>query len=232
MSAWRIVFGGAANGAEQMALDESLAREALPTARLFTWNPPAMSLGWKQPRPAWLEPKRWQAAGLELVERPTGGGVAVHGSDCSIAVVVPRDASIPLGVVMATVCRSAVRICRSYGVEAETVVDVRGTRRVIYCLTELSSYAVLAGSRKLAGFALRRYPQSWLIQGSLLVGPIPAPLAAAMPEETRRQFAARAVALSEAAGRALRAQDVAKRWGTSWAEWWDELLVNELVDAV
>ena len=232
MSSWRVVFGGASSAAEQMALDDRLAREAAPAVRVFTWNPAAVSLGLKQPRPAWLDPIRWQAAGLEFVERPTGGGLAVHGSDCSIAVVVPREAAIPLEAVMASVCRSAVRLCRSYGVEADAVVDVPGARRVTYCLAETSPYAVMSGSRKLAGFALRRYPNSWLIQGSLLVGPLPAVLAGAMPIEARRQFGARAVSLSEAAGRSIRAQDAAKRWGTSWAAWWDELLVSELVNAV
>ena len=229
---WRVLFGGASSAAEHMALDESLARTAAASVRVFTWNPPAVSLGLKQPIPAWLEPAAWRAAGLELIERPTGGGLAVHGSDCSIAVVVPRETSIPLDALMATVCRSAVRMCRGYGVEAEPVMDVPGARRVTYCLTELSPYAVMAGPRKLAGFALRRYAQSWLIQGSLLVGAMPERLAAAMPEEARRQFEARAITLSEAAGRAIRAQDVARRWGTSWAEWWDDLLVSELVDAV
>ena len=232
MSPWRVVFGGASTAAEHMALDESLARKAEASVRVFTWNPPAVSLGLKQPRPEWLEPSAWTAAGLELVERPTGGGLAVHGSDCSIGVVVPREASILLAAVMATVCRSAVRLCRGYGVQAEPIVDVPGARRVTYCLTEPSSYAVMAGPRKLAGFALRRYPESWLIQGSLLVSPVPDRLNAAMPAEARRQFEARAIALSEAAGRPVRAQDVARRWGTSWAEWWDELLVSELVHAV
>ena len=232
MSSWRIVFGGALGAAEQMALDETLAREAEPAVRVFTWNPAAVSLGLKQPRPAWLDPVQWRAAGLELIERPTGGGLAVHGSDCSIAIVVPREAAIPLEAVMASVCRSAVRLCHSYGVETDAVVDVPGARRVTYCLTEVSPYAVMSGSRKLAGFALRRYSNSWLIQGSLLVGQIPAALAGAMPIEARRQFGARAVSLSEAAGRSIRARDAAKRWGTSWATWWDELLVSELVDAV
>ena len=232
MSCWRVVFGGASDAGEQMALDDALAREAGPAVRVFTWNPPAVSLGLKQPRPAWLDAGRWRAAGLELVERPTGGGLAVHGSDCSIAVVVPREAAIPLDAVMSSVCQSAVRLCRSYGVEADAIVEAPGARRVTYCLTEPSPYAVMSASRKLAGFALRRYPQSWLIQGSLLVGAVPAPLAAAMPDDARRQFEARAIALSEAAGRSMRPQDVAKRWGTSWAMWWDELLVSELVDAV
>jgi lipoate-protein ligase A len=232
MSGWRVLFGGASGAARQMALDEALARAGAPAARLFTWNPPAASLGWKQPRPAWLDPERFRAAGLELVERPTGGGLAVHGTDCSIAVVVPREAGLPLSAVMSMVCRSAVRICRTYGVEAQPVLDAPAAGRVTYCLAEPSPYAVMVGARKVAGFGLRRYPHSWLIQGSLLVRAIPYPLAELMSADGRGQFAAQAIHLAEAAGRPVREEDVASRWAAAWPGWWDELLTQELAHAV
>lgn len=225
---WRIVLDGDARAEEHMPLDETLARRAEPAARFFTWAPAGISLGWKQPRPAWLDPARWAAAGLTLTERPTGGGLAVHGSDCSIAVVIPRALNIPLAALMRSVCESTTRLCRSYGVDAQVLLDAPAEGRITYCLTELSPYAVLVGTRKVAGFALRRYPQSWLIQGSLLVRPLPRVLAEAMPEAARRVYASRAVSLSEAAGRTVREPDAMARWAGHWAAWWDEALTEEL----
>ncbi len=245
VNGWRILLDGEERAERQMALDEGLAHRAEPTVRFFTWKPAGVSLGWKQPRPAWLDPVRWSAAGLALCERPTGGGIAVHGSDLSLAVVVPRTFVLPLAVLMRTACENAVRLCRSYGADAEPLADppveppgqVRGSSctplrgdipsrgaggRITYCLTELSPYAVMVGTRKVAGFALRRYPQSWLIQGSLLVRSLPRALADAMPEEARRGYAARAIPLAEAAVGRVTETDVAARWAERWTAWWEE----------
>lgn len=221
-TAWRIVAGGEERAERHMPLDERLARRAERVARFFTWTPPGLSLGWKRERPAWLEPDRWAAAGLALVERPTAGGIAVHGSDLSVTVVLPRALNLPLAVLMRSVCESAARLCRSYGADAQPLVETPAKGRVTYCLTELSPYAVLVGPRKIAGFALRRYPQSWLIQGSLLVRPLPRGVAEAMPEGARRAFDARAIPLAEAAGCEINEADAAARWAQHWAAWWEE----------
>ncbi|MBI2104765.1 MAG: hypothetical protein HYT90_04175 [Candidatus Omnitrophica bacterium] len=218
---WRIFIDGPRPAAEQMARDEALAQTPVPTARLYRWAPPAISLGWKQPRPEWCEPARWTAAGLEAVERPTGGGIAVHGSDVSIGVVVPRAAGCHLDTLMSAVCGSAAELCRAYGVAASTLLDAPADGRVTCCLAEPSPYAVLVGGRKVAGFALRRYPWAWLIQGSLLVRPIPEGLARAMPSEAIRELETRAVSLAEAAGETVTEQEAAERWAAHWASWWE-----------
>ena len=248
-SEWRIIVDGPRPAAEQMARDEALAQEAAAAVRFYRWAPPAVSLGWKQPRPEWLQPARWAAAGvmvkfggcrgvaqrqdppnlttaavgLEAVERPTGGGIAVHGSDVSLGVAVPRAGGVRLDTLMDAACRSAVALCRSYGVAARATLDAPDGGRVTYCLSEASPYAVLVGGRKVAGFALRRYPRAWLIQGSLLVRPIPEALARAMPSEAIRGLEGRAVSLAEAAAEteAVTERGAAERWAAHWASWWE-----------
>ena len=222
-----MIIGGAQRAAEQMARDVALAREAVPSVRLFTWQPPALSLGFKQARPDWLAAAkrdlRW-----ELIERPTGGGMAVHGSDVSVAVVMPREVRVPLEALMGTICRSAIRLCGTYGIAAHSLLRVPAAERVTYCLAEPSSYAVMAGGRKVAGFALRRYPKTWLIQGSMLVGPLPEVLREVLPPEARRQLAHYATPLSSLANAPVSAADAARRWAAHWSEWWDATLVEEL----
>ena len=205
-----------------MSLDEALAQEGLPAVRFFTWKPAGISLGWKQPRPEWLEAERWTRAGLALVERPTGGGMALHGSDLSVSVVIPRDFRLPLGALMDAVCRSTTRLCRAFGARAEALLDCPSRARVVYCLAEPSSYAVLHGSRKLAGFALRRFRHSWLIQGSLLVRPLSPMLSEALPSPVRAAFESRACSLSEAAGCPVTEPAAAGRWAESWGDWWED----------
>ena len=217
MNAWRLLIDTQRSAAEQMAVDERLASDAIPTARFFRWDPPAISLGWKQLSPEW-------AAGLDVVERPTGGGIAFHGSDVSWSVVLPRTHILSLHALMKTVCDSAMRVCASYGVPAETLVDCPGPQRITYCLTQPSAYAVLIGEQKVAGAALRRYPASWLIQGSLLVRPLPEQLRCALPAVVAAQLDQQAISLEQAAGHPLNEQQVIDRWAANWSAWWDASL--------
>lgn len=240
-----------------MAFDERLAQEAVLLVRLFTWEPPAVSFGCRQPRPEWFDEVRWRGSGLEWVERPTGGGIALHGSDVSLAVVVPRAIGLPLDQLMDLVCQSAVRLCRSYGLNAAPQVQTERPRRITYCLTELSPYAVsldpstrapdlAEGSRsgfrptgamrefgglhgyKVGGFALRRYRESWLIQGSLLVRPLPRRLIQAIPREVADALGQRALSLAEASATPVTESDAMRRWAAHWGAWWEELLLEQL----
>ena len=226
-TAWRILLGGAQSAAEQMALDAALAQETAPTVRLFTWQPPALSLGFMQPKPSWLasapQDERW-----ELVERPTGGGIAVHGSDVSVAVIVPREVPVHVATLLRAVCQSAVELCGTYGVAAHALLHVPAAERVTYCLAEPSSYAVIAAGKKLAGFALRRYPKTWLIQGSMLLGPLPGALHDALPPDAVRQLTDRAMSLSSLTASPVSEADAARRWAAHWSAWWQMGLVEEL----
>lgn len=228
MPVWRILRQSAASAREQMAVDERLAQEAMLTVRFFRWAPPAVSLGMKQAIPSWLEASSRRRNGLEVVRRPTGGGIALHGSDLSLSVVVPRALGVPLQALMRAACQSGLALCRYYGVEATAYLD-RTPARVTHCLAETSSYAVMVEGWKVAGFAIRRYAQTWLIQGSLLVRPLPSALVDALPAELVGLLRSRAMALSDVAeSPSLDMADVERQWAERWSEWWEEALVEEL----
>jgi len=214
---WRVLLDGPRPAAAQMRFDERLIRLGVPTVRFFTWHPPAVSLGFKQTPPEWLTPSQWSAQGLELVERPTGGGMAFHGSDVSLSVVVPRASAVPLELIMRTVCQSAVQVCRAFGAEATALIDVQTEGRITYCLTQPSPYAVLIGARKVAGFAVRRYPDGWLIQGSLLVRRLPGLLARALPSDLLQRVEREAMPLCPFGGTTER--EVAREWAERWRSW-------------
>lgn len=218
MADWRLLIEGPRPAREQMARDAQLGEDARPTVRWFTWDPPAVSLGLKQEVPAWLRALAWRQSGLDWVRRPSGGGIAFHGSDVSLAVAVPRALSVPLDALMRAVCESATQVCRSFGVAARPVLQTPGAGRITYCLAERSPYAVMAGSKKVAGFALRRLASSWLIEGSMLVKPLPDRLAAGVPAEVLDELRAQAMPLAEAAPSPMAEHDVMSRWAGSWAE--------------
>ncbi len=218
---WRVVVDEPQAAGEQMAVDIRAAQAALPAFRAFLWEPPAVSLGYRQVPPDWMSRGPAVSDRLERVERPTGGGLALHGSDVSVALVVPRAAGVGLHAMMSAVCDSAVWLCRIAGVEASAEVEVARRSPIAYCLTEHSPYAVFLDGRKVAGFAVRRFPDAWLVQGSLLVNALPRALAAVLPREVAEAYARRAVPLAQAAGTPLLERDIAQRWARLWPECWD-----------
>ncbi len=216
---WRLLRFDADSAAEQMAFDEALAREGRPTVRLFAWRTPAISLGLRQARPAWLTAAACAEHGVEVVERPTGGAVAVHGSDLSCAVVAPHGLGFGLRPLMAAVCETIAEGLRQVGA-AVAWHDAGDSTRLEYCLAQDSPYALRIGARKLGGFAVRRFAAGWLVQGSWLVGPMPEAIRRVMPTGVAAMYDAKASNLREAAGRAVTIDEVSESvleaWRTAW----------------
>lgn len=84
------------SGAEQMRLDLALLRWAAsgPTrfaARTYEWERPTLSLGRAEPFPEGWDPAAIEAAGVEVVRRPTGGDAVLHDEEVTFAVA----ASVP-----------------------------------------------------------------------------------------------------------------------------------------
>ena len=211
---WRLIFETDRPAEQQMLVDERLAQEGRPVLRLFTWRPWAMSLGWKQPRPEWLARCATRTSNIVVVERPTGGGIACHGTDVSWSVVMPRTEAPSVHHLASSVSWTVANLCESFGAPARALVDVRGSRRITVCLCEPSNYAVMTGMRKLAGLAIRRYHDSWLVQGSLLVRPLPSRVLEVLPSRVRHDWRACTVSLSEAAGRDITEEMAVQRWMT------------------
>jgi len=87
----RFIAFDVADAATNMAMDEAileahLAGLAPPTLRLYGFKPPAVSLGHTQKVPDGLL-MRTQAAGFDLVRRPTGGRAVLHFGDLTYSFV-------------------------------------------------------------------------------------------------------------------------------------------------
>lgn len=217
---WAVLVKEGRTAAEQMAVDVELAEIGRPVFRLFRWPRPAVSLGLKKPAPSWVDPERFAQLGIEVVERPTGGALAVHGSDLSCSVVLPIACGMRLSELMEQVCGSVARAVSIFDVAARHCVDGPGAR-IDYCLTQESPYAIMVGKKKLCGFAVRRYADNWLIQGSLLVRALPDAFTRVMPPEILAAFRDRAVSLEQAAGCRITDEELVVRMIASWAQTWE-----------
>ena len=84
------------SGAEQMAIDRALLDWAASDGsravfRTYAWSRPTLSLGRTEPYPKGWNPVSIQAAGIDVVRRPTGGDAVLHDGELTFAVA----ASLP-----------------------------------------------------------------------------------------------------------------------------------------
>ena len=166
----------ARSGAENMRLDRALLARADhdptsdPVLRVYSWTPPAVSLGFHQSADA-LDPERLRAHGIDLVRRPTGGAAVLHHEEITYSVSGPlglpelgrRVLSIHDGI--AAVLRGTLA---ALGVAARAGGD--GRPRDFACFAAAGGHEIAVDGRKLLGSALRRGRHAFLQHGSLLVG--------------------------------------------------------------
>ncbi len=91
---WRLIPPMVAPGALHMAIDAWLLEQHLhhghpPALRFYTWDPPAISLGFSQRRnlPEHWYGLTWRGQPVDLVQRPTGGRGVLHQGDLTYALV-------------------------------------------------------------------------------------------------------------------------------------------------
>ena len=167
----------ALNVYEQMAVDETLARESVaePVLRFYHWTAgPAVTFGYAQ----FYELVRQQVplqAG-PLCRRPTGGGLVFHGQDLTFSLIFPSET-----------LRPQVMYARLHGAIEQAFVQAGMIQPVRQKPVAPAAYApqqngiasgcfarpveddLLADGHKILGGALRRFEKVTLYQGSLQV---------------------------------------------------------------
>jgi lipoate-protein ligase A len=152
-----------------MAVDEALLLcGAGPALRLYTWSGPAVSLGYRQDPPAWIE--RARTDGLEVVRRATGGGAVLHAGDLTYAVVAPLGTpGLPDDLLGSyTWIRSVLlEALASLGLEVRPAGCAAGAERLAVCFAGATGLEVELAGRKLVGSAQRRTARGFLQHGSI-----------------------------------------------------------------
>ncbi len=184
---WRLIHHGAGSPDWNMAVDRALLdtaveSEAIPTLRLFWWNPHALSLGANQNADGVIDWTALTTDGYGVVRRPTGGRAILHAEELTYSVVAPAP---PGGITAAyrwladglrgglaeagiTVDLERMHTSRDTGNRAERQGSALETRHP--CFSTAGRYELMAGGRKLVGSAQYRNG-GWLMQhGSILLG--------------------------------------------------------------
>ena len=204
----RVLSTPGCSAAYNMAVDEVLLdacrRDAcqldaeMMALRIYSWCPPAVSIGYGQEAEKEIDPGQCERYGIDLVRRITGGRAVLHDQELTYSLVAPE--SHPAlggrsGVMLRAVSEAMVETLKHFDISAEPAMEGRcgsgGNDDV--CFTATGRYEITVAGRKLAGSAQRRSRGVVLQHGSLLLGPghrrLPLLMAAHEPE--RRETIAR-----------------------------------------
>jgi len=179
---WRVLVTEPADGATNMAVDETLWRgrragTSPPTIRFFAWAPSTVSLGYGQPLDRHVNVEACRRLGVGLVRRPTGGSAIYHdGPERELTYSVMATAG-DLGIggdLLETyqwIGRALLRGLQALGAPAELVPERPPAGPVpAFCFARTGVFEIEAGGRKLVGSAQRRQGDSFLQHGAVLLG--------------------------------------------------------------
>ena len=179
-----------------MAVDETLlescaagAHPTVPTLRLYSWRPAALSLGRFQCSNGAYDAAYLREHGIDLVRRPTGGMAVLHEYERTYAVIAPLRSppfSGSVREIYAKIARALRLALRRLGLDARALVGQAapgpGRRRDAdtACFGSRSNHEISVDGRKLVGSAQLRRRSAFLQHGSILLQADPARLAQAI----------------------------------------------------
>ncbi len=184
MNSWKLLDTGANIGAYNMAVDEELlaraqAGETVPVLRLYTWSPPAVSLGRFQDIGTAVNAGACKRLGFDIVRRITGGRAVLHHRELTYSIAARTDNPLFSPTVLGTykiIAEGLVAGLRNLGLAVEMVSRsgryaklVNKDAKEAACFCSPSWYELVARGRKIAGSAQRRVAGAFLQHGSILI---------------------------------------------------------------
>ena len=179
MTIWRLLYTPPARGAWNMAVDESILEhihrgEALPTLRLYAWDPPCLSLGHAQSFKD-VDRARLNANGWEVVRRLTGGRAILHTDELTYSVTGSVEEPAFAGGVLESynhLAQALLHAIHELGLPVEMKEHVltgepAGQNLNPVCFEVPSTYEITVQDKKLIGSAQARKKEGVLQHGSL-----------------------------------------------------------------
>ena len=164
-----------ANGAEENMARDCQMLESGCHIRFYSWRAPAITLGYSQHPNEWVNLIRCHDLGVEVAQRPTGGGVVFHNRDLSWSISAPHS---ELGLTSIQQCYQKIHEAVASGIKKRLGLPLylAGCQEAIcsdqppsFCFAVPVGYDIMIASKKLAGGAIRWTKKMILYQGTLLV---------------------------------------------------------------
>jgi len=174
MQTWRLIDSTPKSGALNMAIDEAIA-EAVgkgispPTLRFYSWNPPAVSIGYFQ-KIGDVNQEECLLKNYDIVRRPTGGRAILHDRELTYSIIAPADnPHLPKDILNTykRLHQGFMVGLRKLEVMAELVSKRNKGIKSPACFFSTSIYDITVNGKKLMGSAQMRWQRVILQQGSI-----------------------------------------------------------------
>lgn len=179
---WKIIDSGKGSAEQNMAIDVKLLKhlspDASPILHLYDWEGECATYGCLVNPHTFLDMKQVKSLKLNIVKRPTGGGIIFHSYDFAFSVIVPAHCkyycknTLDNYYLINSKVKTAVEKCitldhnLSFLSEKTTPLDESCTH---FCMAAPTKYDLLVGEKKIVGSAQRRQKQGYLHQGSIAI---------------------------------------------------------------
>jgi lipoate-protein ligase A len=176
MNCYRLIVDPPADGAWNMAVDEAILEavssgDALPTLRLYAWQPACLSLGYSQSIQD-VDMERLKSRGWGLVRRLTGGRAILHADELTYALTAPVDDPLVAGSLLESYNRIAHGLLRALK-DLDLMVEINAHTPGLnsnaagpVCFEMPSAYEITFQGKKLIGSAQARRKLGVLQHGS------------------------------------------------------------------
>ncbi len=178
---WRVIEHSAKSGKFNMDFDVRLARECEEDEiflRLYEWKPYAISLGANQSEED-LDIEKVKADSIDVVKRPTGGRAILHSEELTYSFVSPNSIGLSASDLYNAISNALIEGLKIFNplfkkLEMEKLqpnfAEIIKQPSGIVCFNSSARHEVKFEGRKLIGSAQRKFQNTILQHGSILVG--------------------------------------------------------------
>lgn len=178
---WTIVDTGMSSAMENMEIDAKLLEKLdpfsnSPILHLYDWQNPCATYGHFIKPSNHLLKDVAENKSLELVKRPTGGGLILHTNDWAFSLLVPassEDFSMNTLDNYAFVNTLLINVISQFtGIKADFSLlalepNVKDSDLCNFCMAKPTKYDVILNGKKICGGAQRRTKSGFLHQGTV-----------------------------------------------------------------
>jgi lipoate-protein ligase A len=177
MDSLRLIESGFCDAATNMAVDEALFLSyrnhlSVPTLRLYGWEPAAFSIGYSQDPFQLLNLDALKEKKIDLVRRPTGGGILFHDNELTYSIVgVSGDFSHSKSVKESfeKITGFLIEAYRMLGAQAKFSKAKTVSPHAVadFCFARKEEYDIVIQGKKIGGNAQKRRHDIILQHGSI-----------------------------------------------------------------
>lgn len=159
-----------------MAVDDALLEAAqgesyIPTLRLYSWNPPCLSLGHAQ-HIREVDQEALKMMGWDLVRRPTGGRAILHIDELTYSITGNAEQPILHGGILESyqkISRAFIQMLQKYSLDPRSREESHQPKNQVepVCFEIPSNYEITVAGKKIIGSAQARRKNAILQHGAI-----------------------------------------------------------------